>query len=132
MPAFSELRTYPPLEPVVLVTSHKPFWTERVLVVAALAAAVIFVAVGMGRPVWLDEANSVLIADRSMSGILEALRRDNNLPLYYFLLSFWIRLFGDSEIALRSLSAVFYLGGCAASWALGMRLTRDRRAAWYS
>ena len=90
---------------------------DRLLAVCALAAAIVFIAVGIGRPVWLDEANSVLIAGHGFSGIVDALSRDNNLPLYYFLLSGWMRVFGNSEIAVRSLSAVFYLAGCAAAFA---------------
>jgi 4-amino-4-deoxy-L-arabinose transferase-like glycosyltransferase len=107
-------------------------YLERLLAACALAAAIVFIAVGIGRPVWLDEANSVLIAGHSFSGIVDALSRDNNLPLYYFLLSGWMRVFGNSEIAVRSLSAVFYLAGCAAAFALGKRLTGESRAAWYS
>jgi 4-amino-4-deoxy-L-arabinose transferase-like glycosyltransferase len=107
-------------------------YLDRLLAVCALAAAIIFIGVGIGRPVWLDEANSVLIAGHGFSGIVDALSRDNNLPLYYFLLSGWMRLFGNSEIAVRSLSAVFYVGGCAAAFALGKRLTGESRAGWYS
>jgi hypothetical protein len=106
-------------------------YLERLLAVCALAAAVVFISIGIGRSLWLDEANSVLIASHGFSGIVDALSRDNNLPFYYFVLSVWIRWFGDSEIALRSLSALFYLGGCAAVFALGRRLTGEIRAAWY-
>ncbi|HVR06250.1 MAG TPA: glycosyltransferase family 39 protein [Solirubrobacteraceae bacterium] len=38
-------------------------------------------------------------------------RTDPNMGLYYFLLHFWTRLFGDSEAALRSLTVL--LGGLA-------------------
>jgi len=86
----------------------------------------------MGRPIWLDEANSALIAGREIGGIAEALSRDNNLPLYYFVLHAWMRVFGNSEIALRSLSAVFYLGGCLAVFAMARRFTGQRRAGWYA
>ena len=107
-------------------------WLERALAVCAVAAALVFIAVGITRPVWLDEANSVLIARHSFAGIVDALSRDNNFPLYYFLLSVWMRLFGDSEIALRALSALFYAGGCAAAFALGRRLSGESRAGWYA
>jgi len=107
-------------------------WLERALALCAVAAAMVFIAVGIARPVWLDEANSVLIAQHSFAGIVDALSRDNNFPLYYFLLSVWMRVFGDSEIALRALSAVFYLGGCAAVYALGRRLAGQSRAGWYA
>jgi hypothetical protein len=105
---------------------------ESLLFAASLAAVAVYVAVGAGRPVWLDEANTISICSRSFSGIVEALQRANNFPLYFFLLSIWIRLFGDSEIALRVLSAIFYLAGGAAAFALGRRISSTSRGAWYS
>lgn len=107
-------------------------FAERALLLSAGCAALIFVVVGIQRPVWLDEANSVLIAARGFGGIVDSLSRDNNLPCYYSLLSAWMRIFGDSEIALRTLSAVFYLGGCGAVFLLGRRASGDRRRGLYS
>ena len=49
---------------------------ERLLIPASLVGVAIFVAVGIGRPVWLDEANSVLIASRGFLGIIDSLRHD--------------------------------------------------------
>jgi uncharacterized membrane protein len=43
-----------------------------------------------------------------------------------------MRWFGDSEIALRILSAIFYLAGGAAAFALGRRVSSASRGAWYS
>ena len=113
-------------------TSAASRYFEGFLAAAALISAAIFVFSGMTRPVWLDEANSVLISSRSFSGIIAALGLENNLPGYYFLLALWMRLFGDSEIALRTLSGLFYLAGCGGAFALGRRLIGDRRAGWYS
>jgi hypothetical protein len=92
----------------------------------------IFVVVGVGRPIWEDEAATIQISNQSFAGIVESLRHENNFPLYFFLLSVWIRAFGDSEIALRVLSATFYLGGGAAAFVLGRRVSSMRRGAWYS
>jgi 4-amino-4-deoxy-L-arabinose transferase-like glycosyltransferase len=104
---------------------------EWILMRCAVLAAVVFIVVGITRPVWLDEANSVLIAKTGFAGIVDGLSRENNFPLYYFVLSVWMRLFGDSEIAVRSLSAIFYLGGCAAAFAVTRRLAGESRSGWY-
>jgi len=114
------------------VWTRKTTTTERLLIVASLLGVAVFVAVGIERPVWLDEANSVLIASRGFSGIIDSLRHENNLPAYYFLLSVWMRIFGDSEIALRSLSALFYVAGCGAAGVLGQRVSGKARCGWYS
>jgi hypothetical protein len=102
------------------------------IALCAILSGAVFIVVGITRPVWLDEANSVLIAKAGFSGIVDGLSRDNNFPLYYFVLSVWMRIFGDSEVALRSLSAIFYLGGCAAVFALARRLTGESRRGWYA
>lgn len=106
--------------------------SESLLLAVSLAAVAVYVAVGAGRPVWLDEANTILISRRSFAGIIEALRHENNFPFYFFLLSIWIRWFGDSEITLRILSAIFYLAGGAAAFALGRRVSSTSRGAWYT
>src|SRR5262249_30288910 len=69
-------------------------YAEVALTAAAIIAALVFIVVGISRPVWLDEANSVRIARQNLSGVVDSLSRDNNLPFYYFLLSAWMRLFG--------------------------------------
>lgn len=58
------------------------------------------------RTLWLDEAYSALLAQRSISEIHQALRFDASPPLYYDLLHIWRSTFGESELALRSLSLV--------------------------
>ncbi len=57
---------------------------------------------------WRDEAFSYLLAKRELLHIFSLTARDFNPPLYYFILHFWIKIFGSSEIALRSLSLLFY------------------------
>jgi uncharacterized membrane protein len=105
---------------------------ERLLVPAAGAALLVFVTVGIWRPIWLDEAISLSIARDALSGIAERLRNDNNFPLYYFLLHAWTRLFGDSEMAARLLSGAFYVGGTVAMYAGGRWMGLEKRAALYA
>ena len=58
-------------------------------------------------PLWLDEALSVNIADKPIGSITDALRHDGHPPLYYYALAGWMRVFGTSDFAVRSLSMVF-------------------------
>lgn len=51
---------------------------------------------------WRDEAFSILAAERSLLFIVTKLGFEP--PLYYSMLHFWIKLFGESEIATRGLS----------------------------
>jgi mannosyltransferase len=51
---------------------------------------------------WRDEAFSVLIAEKPVIQFFGKLSFEP--PVYYLLLHFWMKLFGESEIATRSLS----------------------------
>ncbi len=55
---------------------------------------------------WLDEALSVNIAAHPLGTIPSLLRHDGAPPLYYYLLHFWINLFGRGDVSVRSLSGV--------------------------
>lgn len=59
---------------------------------------------------WRDEAFSFLMAEQSILEIIKTTAADFNPPLYYILLHFWMMLFGTSEVALRSLSVIFFAG----------------------
>ncbi len=58
---------------------------------------------------WRDEAFSVWIATGSAMNVIAHTSKDFNPPLYYLLLNFWMKIFGRSEIALRSLSLLFFV-----------------------
>lgn len=60
------------------------------------------------QPIWRDEAFSYFLAKKNFFDIFSLSLKDFTPPLYYFLLNIWIKIFGDSEIALRSLSLIFY------------------------
>ncbi|HOY68012.1 MAG TPA: glycosyltransferase family 39 protein [Candidatus Ozemobacteraceae bacterium] len=57
---------------------------------------------------WEDEIGSLIIARMPVGEILGMHRTTNEFhpPLYFLFLHVWIRLFGETEIAVRSLSAV--------------------------
>ena len=57
---------------------------------------------------WRDEAFSYFLAKKNILEIVFLSVRDFNPPLYHVLLHFWLKIFGGSEISLRSLSLIFY------------------------
>jgi len=56
---------------------------------------------------WIDESNSVIIAERSLPGVIEGLSHDANPPLYYILLHFWMKGAGTGAVGVRLLSVLF-------------------------
>lgn len=57
---------------------------------------------------WRDEAFSYFLAKKNILEILTLSTKDFSPPLYHLILHFWIKIFGGSEIALRSLSIIFF------------------------
>ena len=59
---------------------------------------------------WRDEAFSVMLASRPLKEIFGLIVRfDHTPPLFVYFQRIWIYLFGDGEVAMRSLSILFYL-----------------------
>jgi mannosyltransferase len=100
--------------------------SRRIWVWAGLEAAVAF-ALAMfrigARSVWYDEGVSAM-ATGSSWGVVEHVARtfDPNMSGYHVLLHLWQGVFGDSEAALRSLSAVAFAAAVLMIVALGRRL----------
>ncbi len=75
-------------------------------IVLVIAAGARFVGLGH-RSIWFDEAFSVYMARHTTHDMLLLLPyTDTHPPLYYALLSGWMRLFGSTESAVRGLSAL--------------------------
>ena len=99
------------------------------LLLAAVAALSRFWALGR-KSLWLDEAFSANLTDRSFQRIIDyTYHVDKHPPLYYFLLKLWTGAVGDSEYALRALSALAGVGVVVLVAALALRLAGPRFAA---
>lgn len=57
---------------------------------------------------WRDEAFSYFMAKKNIFEIIFLTAKDFNPPLYYLILHFWIKIFGGSEISLRTVSFIFF------------------------
>ncbi len=75
------------------------------LAILALAALLRFFQLD-AQSFWYDEGNSARAAERSLPLITAAAIGDIHPPLYYYALHFWRGIWGESEFALRSLSAI--------------------------
>ena len=90
----------------------------------ALAVCVVFAAwlrlPTLGHDsIWIDEAVSLAQSRGSIADILNAVARDNYPPLHNLILAASIHLFGESEWALRSTSALFGLLNIVAVYWVG-------------
>lgn len=75
---------------------------------------------------WADEGNSAALALRPLSAITRDAARDIHPPLYYYLLHFWVQLWGNSEVALRSLTALSGTVLVFTTYLLGRKLFTPR------
>jgi hypothetical protein len=71
---------------------------------------------------WLDEALTVNIAQAPLHEIPSLLRDDGAPPLYYYLLHFWMDLFGHGNLAARSLAGVIGVINLPVAWVAGYRV----------
>lgn len=78
-----------------------------------------------GQSFWADEGASVVQAARSLPEIADNAARDIHPPLYYSLLHFWVKSFGDGEVAVRSLSAILGVLLVGLVFLLGRRLAGE-------
>jgi mannosyltransferase len=101
------------------------------LLITLLAAALQFWALE-AQSLWYDEGFSVWLAKQPPSAIIEITAADIQPPLYYLLLNGWIALTGQSEYALRFLSAIFAVLCVPLMWQLARRLTRQPLAGTFS
>ena len=96
-------------------------WALPVLITIVLFAAALRFFQIDAQSYWHDEGNSRVLAARSLGEIWLAAAVDIHPPGYYVLLSGWRTLFGESEAALRGLSAL------AGAFTAGLTFSLARR-----
>lgn len=101
------------------------FWFT-ILLIALLALGLRLHHLG-DQSLWRDEIASVAFARLPLSRIWSAwMVHETNPPLYYTLLHVWIRLFGEGEFAVRSLSALIGTAAVVCAGILGRKLKSER------
>jgi hypothetical protein len=107
----------------------EPWWSRLlVVVIVGDVFAGVFLRFRTTSKLWLDEALSVNIARHGLSGIVDLLRHDGAPPLYYFLLHFWMKLAGTSDLAVRSLSGVCGVAAVAVMYVVAKEAWDAQRA----
>lgn len=91
------------------------------LVTTALGAALRIYKLG-AESIWLDEAFTIQTARGPLPSIIEETSKDVHPPLYYFVIHYWMGLFGESEFSTRLLSALFGSLAILAIYKLAARL----------
>ena len=78
---------------------------------------------------WYDECFSIDWANDKIDDIIKySLLTDTNPPLYLIILHYWINWFGDSEFALRSLSAISTSLACGTFFLFSLRFFNPQTA----
>jgi 4-amino-4-deoxy-L-arabinose transferase-like glycosyltransferase len=118
----------------VLKVNQDPLKDRSPLVAALALLAIVLLALGLrlyrldAQSLWYDEAFSVYLARMDLAEITSRTAEDIQPPLYYYLLSAWLELFGDSENALRGLSLMFGVLSVPLAYALAWQLLRSHLA----
>ncbi len=79
--------------------------------------------------IWFDEGFSTYIARFNFFDIAKYTAADVHPPMYYWFLKVWMTFFGNSELAIRSLSVLFAVVAIVAAFLLVKKLF-GRKAAW--
>lgn len=78
--------------------------------------------------IWHDEGYTMMLAPMPVLEILERTARDVHPPLYYIVLHGWMELFGTSELAARSFSAICLIAAIPLAYLLMRRLFTEHAA----
>lgn len=96
-----------------------------------LGAMLRFHHIGL-RTFWLDEAASTNLVRYNFSELWRQVAVQDSSPAYIYLVKAWAGVFGNSELSVRSISAIFGLLSIAAVYFLGKLLFSRRAGLWAS
>lgn len=82
-------------------------------------------------PIAGDEPFTIFVAHRDVSDIITYLSNYNNPPLYELLLHYWMKIFGNGEMAVRFLPLIFSSVAVFFVYKIA-QLLRNRKAAFFA
>ncbi len=105
------------------------FIRKNYLYLIIIFASILFsLSTLMTQSILLDEAQSLWVSTKSVQTILYFDAQDVLVPLYELLLHFWIQIFGNTIIAARSLSFLFFLATLPFLYQLGKEASDKKTA----
>lgn len=117
-----------PLEKIRCVCASPRF--RGYLLFAIVLLGIYLRMYGLNKPggLWFDEAYCYYEAKASFPfGIMQKLyAEDIHAPLYYFILHFWMKCFGDQDVILRVLSVIFGIATIPVLHLAGKELDADK------
>src|SRR5579884_758248 len=113
------------------VTAGRATWLARPALIAVAALTVLAAAIRFYRlghqGFWYDEAISAHLVHYPLGKMFGLIpQSESTPPLYYCLAWVWVRVFGDGEAGLRSLSAVAGVAVVPVIYGAGARLVSIR------
>ena len=102
----------------------RPWWLLAIALTVAAGCLLRFLLLGT-QSLWFDEGYSAWVITLEPGRIIDVIRHDVSPPLYYLLLRQWAGVFGDSETALRSFSAVSSCLTIPLAGAIAWHMTRS-------
>lgn len=104
-------------------------WHWLLLVILIASGVLLQVGAAAQKSYWEDEAWTAKIVQADYPKVIETTAADRHPPLYFLLAAGWSRLFGTTELELRSLSILFIVLVYILAFILTRSLYGDR-AAW--
>ncbi len=108
------------------LSSLFPDWI--IITFATIVGAVIRFGFITKSSIWHDEGFSIFLASRTPAEIWIGSARDVHPPLYYLFLHYWISIFGNSVLAIRSLSAIAGIAVIPLGYLVVKRISGKRAA----
>jgi hypothetical protein len=94
------------------------------VIIITLGGGLLRVILLSSKGLWLDEAFSMWVANHSVADMLQwIVKIDDQPPLYYLLLHYWIALKGDTVFNVRLLSVLFSTATIPIIYLIGKRLS---------
>ncbi len=89
---------------------HKTIQSNKIILAALFVTTIsLQIAAALSRSFWEDEALTGWLITKGFSGLINNLHVEFNPPLYWIIVFFWSKVFGTSELGIRSFSIVCWV-----------------------